>query len=117
MSVVSGRHVPTPQGHPGNNNSSSVVETDHLHNGAQMVALTIAAHTIICDEVSDVLTYVGYAAPGSDTEEGRADARWRIAQLTPTGIRWAYVTDPNDGTIYAGRPQHVWNNRADFDYA
>lgn len=115
MAVVSGRHIPTRQGHPGNNNSSSVIETDALHNGAQMVALYIGPQTILCDEVSASLKYVGYASPGSDTAEGRAEKIWKIAELSDTGLRWAYVTE--NETVYAARPEHVWNDRSGLNYA
>lgn len=116
MSVVSGRHRPEPEkAYTANNNTSSVVQVDHHHNGAQMVALNVSPQTIICDEVSANLKYIGYAAPGSDTAEGRAADIWRIAKLTDTGIRWAYVVI--DEVVIAGRPMHSWDDRADHDYA
>lgn len=116
MPVVNGRHRPEPEkAYTANNNSSSVIEVDHYHNGAQMVALNVSPQTIVCDEVSVNLKYVGYAAPGSDTIEGRAAEIWRIAELTDTGIRWAYVEI--NGVVLAGRPMFAWDDRANLAYA
>ena len=118
---TTGRHLPGRGGHGGNNNSTSVALADHLNNGATMVSLFMGGQTIICDEVSDDLTYVGWAAPGSKTAEGMAAAIWKIAMMTPEGITWAYVVETDPKTekdmIFAARPEHIWDDRAELNYA
>jgi len=60
------------------------------------------------DEVSDTVTYVGFALPSTAT----SDAKWRILKQEVSGT----VTS----TLYAGGTiefVNVWNNRAALSYS
>ena len=70
--------------------------------------------TFLLDEATEDISYSGWAPVGSDTTEGRADARWKIKKID--------TTDPNDQkiSIYADGNENydnVWNDRAELSYS
>jgi hypothetical protein len=122
MTQLAGTHRPEKFGTRTNNNTVGVARVDHHANGAQMSSVYGAPQTILIDDTTTLgTTYVGFAAPGSDTVEGRADNRWKIMASSDSGVRWAHTildpATPGTGPDYAGRPEHVWDDRASLDYA
>ena len=68
--------------------------------------------TMIVDEASSTVTYIGWAIPGSNSTEGKADARWKIKKIdettNPTVIGYADGNDNYD---------NIWDNRASLSYS
>lgn len=68
--------------------------------------------TQIIDEASETVTYIGWAIPGSNTTDGKADARWKIKKIdettNPTVIGYADGNDNYD---------NVWDDRASLSYS
>ena len=119
---TTGRERPEKAGDAGNNNTGGVKLLDHHNNSGQMVSIYGGSQTVLIDDTTTPgTTYVGTAAPGSDTVAGKADDRWKIMASDDTGVRWAYTTlDPGvegTGPDYAGRPDQIWDDRAALPYA
>ena len=74
----------------------------------EVVEVISAGLAVQLDEVSDTVTYVGYADPGSSTAAGV----WQIKRLTEVGpdliIDWASGTADFD---------KIWDNRLGYTYS
>jgi len=118
---IEGLERPKPTDFSGSN-QASVRKLDHHNNSGVASLIYGGPQTILADTTSDPGNeYYGFAAPGSDTVEGRADARWRIMKVTGSEVRWAYTTldpaIPGTGPDFAGRPVMIWDDRLIHDYA
>lgn len=70
--------------------------------------------TILLDQSSSTVLYMGFAQPGSDTVSGKADARWRIKKIDTTTSTNQKITTWADGnSLY----DNVWNDRATLTYS
>lgn len=67
--------------------------------------------TQIIDEASATVTYIGWSIPGSNTVDGKADARWKIKKVdettNPTTVGYADGNDNYD---------NIWDDRASLSY-
>lgn len=70
--------------------------------------------TMLVDEASSTVTYIGWAKVGSDTTAGKADNIWKIRKIDTTDSNDQKVSTWADGnTSY----DNVWNDRTTLTYS
>jgi len=68
--------------------------------------------TMLIDEASSTVTYIGWSYPGSNRKAGKADARWKIKKIDSTSIpTQIHYADGNDSY------DNVWNDRSGLSYS
>jgi len=79
-----------------------------MSSGVSIVSAGTSAYTVVLDEVSDTLTYVGKAAPRSST----ADPVWQIRRLSKSGTVLSVEYASGDDSF-----TNVWDDRASLEYS
>jgi len=75
---------------------------------AQIITSLSPIKTLAVDEISSALTYLGFAKPGTGTDE----AKWQIRRITKTGTVTVFeFADGND------RYDNVWDDRTSLTYS
>ncbi|MCC7571459.1 hypothetical protein KO465_09120 [Candidatus Micrarchaeota archaeon] len=67
--------------------------------------------SMLIDQTTANITYIGWARPGSVNVAGKADARWKIKRIDET-------VDPME-IGYAGGTDsytYIWDDRSTYDY-
>ena len=69
------------------------------------------SNKMIVDEASTLVTYIGYADPGSS----EADPKWMIQKISNTDIAPPNITT-FEWSVARGDKTSIWNNRASLTY-